>query len=155
VQVACRLLVVTESGYYAWRSRPPSAREVRHAWLIEQILAVHTASRGTSGARRVHDELNPRIRASGRPQSGRNDDGPCNRQGPAGGTRRPRSRHETPTATDLVDRMFTREAPNRLWALRCAMAGTLTRCATRFAALDIRPCGERRDGRCRIRDGTR
>ncbi len=31
------------------------------------------------------------------------------------GTRRPRRRHETPTATDLVDRMFTREAPNRLW----------------------------------------
>ena len=31
------------------------------------------------------------------------------------GTRRPRRRHETPTATDLVERMFTREAPNRLW----------------------------------------
>jgi transposase InsO family protein len=31
------------------------------------------------------------------------------------GNRRPRPRHETPTATDLVERMFTREAPNRLW----------------------------------------
>jgi transposase InsO family protein len=31
------------------------------------------------------------------------------------GNRRPRCRHETPTATDLVERMFTREAPNRLW----------------------------------------
>jgi putative transposase len=31
------------------------------------------------------------------------------------GNRRPRSRHETPTATDLVERMFTREALNRLW----------------------------------------
>ena len=31
------------------------------------------------------------------------------------GTRHPRSRHETPTATDLVERMFPREAPNRLW----------------------------------------
>jgi transposase InsO family protein len=29
--------------------------------------------------------------------------------------RRPRPRHETPTAADLVERMFTREAPNRLW----------------------------------------
>ncbi|OBA39382.1 hypothetical protein [Gordonia sp. 852002-51296_SCH5728562-b] len=46
VQVACRLLEVTESGYYAWRSRAPSAREVRHAWLTEQIRAVHIASRG-------------------------------------------------------------------------------------------------------------
>ena len=31
------------------------------------------------------------------------------------GTRRRQPRHETPTATDLVERMFTREAPNRLW----------------------------------------
>ena len=54
VQKACRLLSVAESGYYEWRSRPPSARAVRHAWLTEQIRAVHTASRGTYGARRVH-----------------------------------------------------------------------------------------------------
>jgi putative transposase len=31
------------------------------------------------------------------------------------GNRRPRPRHETPTASDLVERMFTRESPNRLW----------------------------------------
>jgi putative transposase len=31
------------------------------------------------------------------------------------GTRRPRPRHDTATAVDLVERMFTREAPNRLW----------------------------------------
>jgi hypothetical protein len=31
------------------------------------------------------------------------------------GNRRPRPRHETPTAGDLVERMFTHEAPNRLW----------------------------------------
>ena len=48
---------VAESGYYEWRSRAPSARAVRHAWLTDQIQAVHTASRGTYGARRVHAEL--------------------------------------------------------------------------------------------------
>jgi hypothetical protein len=37
--------------------KPPSQRAIRHAWLIEQIRAVHTASRGTCGARRVHAEL--------------------------------------------------------------------------------------------------
>ena len=30
------------------------------------------------------------------------------------GNPRPRRRHETPTASDLVERMLTREAPNRL-----------------------------------------
>jgi putative transposase len=31
------------------------------------------------------------------------------------GNRRPRPRNETPTASDLIERMFTRKAPNRLW----------------------------------------
>jgi transposase InsO family protein len=57
VQVACRVLGVSESGYYAWRKRPLSARAVRHAWLTDRIRAVHAASRGTYGARRVHAEL--------------------------------------------------------------------------------------------------
>jgi hypothetical protein len=50
-QLATRVLGVSESGYYEWRGRPPSARAMRHAWLIEQIQAIHLASR------RVHAEL--------------------------------------------------------------------------------------------------
>ena len=57
VQLACRVLVVSESGFYAQRSRPPSARAVRHAALTELIGRVHADSRGTYGARRVHAEL--------------------------------------------------------------------------------------------------
>ena len=57
VQLACRVLNVAESGYYDWRSRPLSARALRHAWLTEQIQAVHHASFGTYGSRRVHAEL--------------------------------------------------------------------------------------------------
>ena len=57
VHMACRLLAVAGSGYYEWRSRAPSKRAIRHAWITEQIRAVHAASRGTYGARRVHAEL--------------------------------------------------------------------------------------------------
>ncbi|WP_419247983.1 DDE-type integrase/transposase/recombinase [Rhodococcus erythropolis] len=31
------------------------------------------------------------------------------------GNKRARSKHQTPTATDLVDRKFTRDKPNKLW----------------------------------------
>lgn len=114
VQVACRLLEVTDSGYYAWRSRAPSSRAVRHAWLTEQIRAVHTASRGTYGARRVHAELTLGLGL----QVGHNQVEMLMARATIKGlpgTRRPRPRHETPTATDLVERMFTRDTPNRLW----------------------------------------
>jgi putative transposase len=57
VQVACRVVGVSVSGYYDWRSRPPSARAIRHAWLTDLIVEVHQRSRGTYGARRVHAEL--------------------------------------------------------------------------------------------------
>lgn len=57
VRVAARVLGVTESGYFTWRARPPSARSLRHAWLTELITVIHTASNGTYGYRRIHSEL--------------------------------------------------------------------------------------------------
>jgi putative transposase len=57
VEVACRVLDVSTSGYYAWRSRPPSARSIRHAWLTDLIVKVHRDSGRTYGALRVHAEL--------------------------------------------------------------------------------------------------
>jgi transposase InsO family protein len=114
VQLACRLLSVAESGCYEWRRRPPSARAVRHAWLTEQIRAVHIASRGTYGVRRVHAELTLGLGLRVGHNQGEMLMARAAIKG-LPGNRRPRLRHETPTATDLVERMFAREAPNRLW----------------------------------------
>ena len=56
VQMATRVLGVSESGYYEYRRRGPSVREVQHALLTDLIREVHVASRGTYAARRVHAE---------------------------------------------------------------------------------------------------
>jgi transposase InsO family protein len=55
--VACRVLKVSTSGYYEWRSRRPSDRDLADAHLIDEIRALHAAARGTYGVRRVHAEL--------------------------------------------------------------------------------------------------
>lgn len=55
--VACRVLHVSESGYHAARSRPPSRRETADLALISTLREIHHDSRGTYGIRRVHAEL--------------------------------------------------------------------------------------------------
>jgi hypothetical protein len=44
VQLATRVLAVSESDYYASLTRAPSARSSRHAWLTDQIREVHAVS---------------------------------------------------------------------------------------------------------------
>jgi transposase InsO family protein len=114
IEVVCRIVGVSVSGFYMWRKRKPSARSVRHAMLAEVIREVHDASRQTYGARRVHAEL----------VLGRNlavarctVELVMRRVGLAGLPGRPKYRKipKTPTASDLVNRDFARTEPNRLW----------------------------------------
>ena len=56
-QVACRVLEVSQSGFYDWKSPLPSARSICHAWLTDLICQVDQGSRGIYGARRVHAKL--------------------------------------------------------------------------------------------------
>jgi putative transposase len=57
VRHACRVLRVSESGYYAWKDRPAAPRTLRRIWLAGEITDVHRASGGTYGALRVGAEL--------------------------------------------------------------------------------------------------
>lgn len=113
-QLACRVLGVSESGFHAWRGRSPSPRAVRHAWLTDLIVEVHTASRNVYGARRVHAEL-----TLGRGvQVGDNAvEMLMRRAGLHGVTGRPRFRkvENMATASDRVERSFGRSGSNELW----------------------------------------
>jgi putative transposase len=57
VSVACELLGVSRSGYYAWTTRAPSDRELSDAWLLEEIKDIHNSNRQVYGSRRVTAEL--------------------------------------------------------------------------------------------------
>jgi len=58
-----RMLGVSKkSGYYAWRSRPPSERRRQDALLTEKIREIHSRSRETyDGYPRVHAESFARL----------------------------------------------------------------------------------------------
>lgn len=115
VRLLCSALRVSVSGYYARRSREPSARSQRQAILTGRIEAIHHASRATYGAPRVHAEL-------------RTQREPCCKNTVARLMRKagilPKtvrrfrittdSRH-TKAAPNLLGRVFTAAQPNDCW----------------------------------------
>lgn len=57
VVTMCRVLRVSKAGYYAWRTRPQSARAVENEQLVLAIRAVHAESDRTYGSPRMQPEL--------------------------------------------------------------------------------------------------
>ena len=57
VATQCRVLGVSPSGYYAWRTRPPCSRARAEERLLGRIRAIHERSRGTYGMPRIHAQL--------------------------------------------------------------------------------------------------
>jgi len=115
VATLCRVLGVSSSGYYAWSKRSLSRRTKDDAVLIERIRAIHTASKGTYGAPRIHAELKANGSHVGKKRVARL----MRQAGVAGVSRR---RFVTTTvrdgarqAPDLVERDFTADRPNLLW----------------------------------------
>lgn len=114
VAVACRVLRISSSGYYEWRGRVPSARAVADAALTTRIQEIHTGSRGTYGAPRVHAEL----RLGCGVRCGRKRVARLMRSANLCGVYRRRWRRscaQPPVHADLVQRRFVADAPDRLW----------------------------------------
>ena len=57
VTCMCKVLNVSPSGFYAWCSRPVSAREMANRELVKRIEAVYYDSYETYGSPRVYHEL--------------------------------------------------------------------------------------------------
>ena len=57
VAAMCRVLEVSESGYHAWRQRPPSARTQENLRLETEIKAAHQRTRETYGPQRLQSDL--------------------------------------------------------------------------------------------------
>jgi putative transposase len=112
----CRVLGVSRAGFYAARGRPPSERALQDARILAAIREIHSDSRGTYGAPRVHAMLARRGVRVGRKRVARL----MAADGLSGLIRRKKGRTTirvpgVTTAPDLVRREWNPTTPNRLW----------------------------------------
>lgn len=113
----CRQLNVSRSGYYAFRNRKPSRRAQEDATLVQQIKVVHEESRGTYGSPRVLDNLKEHGFRVGRRRVARL----MKENGITGTPPRPfkrttDSKHHLGVADNVLNREFTVDAPDKVWA---------------------------------------
>ena len=113
----CRLLQVSVSGFYAWRNRGPSQRQLDDMVLLAHVRAAFRRSRESYGAERVHHELTENGIEVGRHRVARlmrgNGLSPKRKQKFKKTTD---SQHNKAVASNLLDQNFSAEAPNEKWA---------------------------------------
>jgi hypothetical protein len=113
ISTLCRVMGVSVSGYYAWRSRPESERAKANESLLGEIRRIHEESGAAYGAPRVHAVLRSLGRAVGLNRVARL----MRRAGLRGLAALPRrvrttdSRHGYPIAPNRVGRKFAAAAP--------------------------------------------
>ena len=117
IELMCRALDVSVSGYYAWRSRAASQREQEDHILLEKIREGHQNSRKLYGSPRIHAVLQQKgIQVSCKRvarlmrQAGIHSARHVRRR-----TQTTDSEHHRPVAPNLLQRDFSADAPNQKW----------------------------------------
>ena len=118
---------ITSRGYRAAKTRKVSARQLRDALLIEEIVKIFDQNYHVYGIRKIWRAMRRAGFAIGREQTGRlmRLDGICG----ASRGRRPVTTRSSPrpdTRPDLVNRDFTADRPNRLWVADITYVRTLS-----------------------------
>ena len=127
IRTMARVLKLSASGYYTWRSRPASARATVDADLTRRIRTIHAGSHGTYGAPRIYAELQSDGVHIARKRVARL----MRIAGIAGISRRrsaPVTTRQAPDhrpASDLVRRNFVADGPNELWVADITFISTL------------------------------
>jgi len=117
VQMMCRVLLVSASGYYDWCQRKPSAQAMARAQLDTEVKGAFEAEKARAGAPR----LTLRLKAQGC-NAGRNQvAASLRRQGLRARAARKfkattNSNHTLPVAGNLLKQDFTAECRDQKWA---------------------------------------
>ena len=112
----CRVLGVSQSGYFAWRGRPTCRRQRDDMVLLAHVRSAFAVSNGTYGSPRMTRELRDSGLRVGRRRVARlmRDNGLQARQ-KRRFKRTTDSNHAGPVAPNLLDQDFTATAPDKKW----------------------------------------
>ena len=118
VQRLCKVLGVSQSGYFAWRSRPASRRQREDMVVLAHVRSAFTLSNGTYGSPRMVHELRDQGLQVGRRRTARlmRDNGLRARQ-KRRFKRTTDSEHAFPVAPNLIDQDFAATGPNQKWGV--------------------------------------
>jgi putative transposase len=117
VDIACDVLGVSRSGYYAWLDRKPSPRAQRRRQIGQAVCQSHQNSHGIYGYRKVHEDLEKDFHIACCEETVRN----VMAELELSGKQKRRfikttdSRHDQPIAENLLNRDFTATAPDQKW----------------------------------------
>ena len=117
VRTMCRLLDVSESGFFAWQGRPASQRQRYDMIYLAHIRTAFELSNRTYGSPRMHRELVDEGLPIGRRRTARlmRENGLAARQ-KRGFKRTTDSTHAWPVVPNLLDQDFAAEAPDQKWS---------------------------------------
>ena len=117
IRLMCRALEVSAAGYYAWRARPESARSVSAWTVLSAIRVIHRESRETYDSPSIWDALLKQGHRIGEHRVARlmRQDG-IRAKTVKKWRATTQSQHRFPVAANTLDRQFTVEGPNRVWA---------------------------------------
>ena len=118
VETACAVLGVSESGFYAWKSRSASGRQTNDMVMLAHIRSEFSTSNETYGSPRMHAELKESGLAIGLHRVARlmSENGMKARQK----TRFKKttdSDHGGPVASNVLAQDFTANAPDQKWGV--------------------------------------
>ncbi len=113
----CRVLGVSQSGYFAWKDRPACRRQHQDMVLLAHVRSAFALSNGTYGSPRMARELRDSGLAVGRRRTARlmRENGLRARQ-KRRFKRTTDSHHGWPVAPNLLDQDFTASGPDEKWA---------------------------------------
>ena len=117
ISVMCEVLSVSRSGYYAWRKSPESKRKQSNGTLRKKIRAVHRDSGESYGSPRVYKALKKQGETCSENRVARL----MREDGLKAKTKKrfkatTNSKHNLPVAPNLLNRDFSPQEPNRVYA---------------------------------------